>query len=262
MLTIPLAFKYVAIAVMLTEANFCADRLHLQENLPIKGQNLIMQNAFELGNIGFAGRIDTTQYSFGFAHGGKIRIITKLEDNRYQSMGLYRGNQSMKEFMERFSQIKSTINTNDAYRLATNWLTAIDIDVERLQKENPLKVEQQFTLSEKGGEAPCPLFYVKWGDEKIDELGHGTPPVIDIMISGINGELLNLRQEDDSYSKRPAVLIKDMDKLLAIPDEEFLKYSPEERSNLVVRFSAVTYSQTNSFAQTNAPPGTNAPAKP
>jgi hypothetical protein len=33
-----------------------------------------------------------------------------------------------------------------------------------------------------------------------------------------------------------------MDKLLAISNEEFLKYSPLERSNLVTRFAAVDYS--------------------
>ena len=86
------------------------------------------------------------------------------------------------------------------------------------------------------------------------------------MISGINGELLNLRQEDDSYSRRPFASIKDVDKLLAIPDKEFLKYTPEQRSNLVVRFSAVTYpTLTNklhcSLLQTNASASTNRPAK-
>jgi hypothetical protein len=65
---------------------------------------------------------------------------------------------------------------------------------------------------------------------------------------------LKLRQEDDSYSKRPAALIKDMDKLLAIPDEEFLKYSPTERSNLIVRFAAVHYPPLDNAAS----PATNA----
>jgi hypothetical protein len=120
MLNIPLAFKFVALAVMMAQVNYYSGKLQLREHLPIKQQDTIMQNAVPLGTIGFAGRIDTAKYSFGFVHGGKVRIITKLEDSHYQSMGLYRGNEPLKEFMERFSQIKSTINTNDAYRLATN----------------------------------------------------------------------------------------------------------------------------------------------
>ena len=247
-----LAYKYVALAVMMAEINYCANQLHLKEKLPIKEEDATMSNIFDPSIMGFAGRIDTAEYSFCFSKSGRLRFITKLEDYRYQSMGLYRGNQSTREFMEQLSQIKSTINTNDAYRLATNWLASIDVDLEKLQQEKPATVEQQFFESSKGP-VPVPLFYVNWGKEGRDELGHPMGPVVDIMVSGINGELLNLRQEDDSYSKRPAALIKDMDKLLAIPDAEFLKYSPEELSNLVTRFSTVKYFQTNTVAQTHAP---------
>ena len=93
----------------------------------------------------------------------------------------------------------------------------------------------------------------KWGAEGEDENGHPILPVIKVMISGINGELLQLIVESDTYAKRPFVLIKNVDKLLAVPDAEFQKYSPEDRSNLVARFSAANYAQTNSPLETNAP---------
>lgn len=245
-----LAYKYVAMAVMMVQANFLMSKLHLKESEPIRSQDIIAQRIHGPFLTGFIGGIDTTKYHFGFFDSGREIIITKLEDFHYQSMGLYRGNQSMKEFMERFSKIKSTIDTNDAYRLATNWLTTIGIDVERLQKENPVKVQQQFTLSKKGGEVPCPLFYVQWGKQGEDQFGHPRLPVIEVMISGINRELLHLIVGNDAYAKRPFALLKDTDKLLAIPDAKFLKYSSEERSNLVARFSAFNYSQSN------APPTT------
>jgi hypothetical protein len=180
--------------------------------------------------IGFAGRLDTDKYSFSFAKSGRLRFITKLDNGR--------GNKTLREYLESLAKTPSTINTNDAYRLATNWLAAMDVDLPRLEKEHPPTVKQQtFTSWAEEGkpttEIPLPIFDVKWGD--------WTRPVVDIEISGATGELLKLRQEDDSYSKRPASLIKDMDKLLAIPEEEFLKYSPLERSNLVVRFAAVHY---------------------
>ncbi len=170
-------------------------------------------------------------------------------------MGLYRGNESIKEFMTRFSKIKSTINTNDAYRLATNWLVAIGINVSALEKTEPLIIQQQMCRTSNGVEVPCPLFYVQWGKVEADQLGHPkSNPAINLMISGINGDLLSLRIENDAYSKRPLVLIRDIDKLRAIPDAEFLKYSPTERSNLVARFFAVNYSQTNAMTQSHAPP--------
>jgi hypothetical protein len=137
--------------------------------------------------------------------------------------------------------------------------------VKRLQQAEPLKIEQQQFETPKG-EVLCPLFYVQWGKEGEDKYGHPLLPVTKFMISGINGELLSLLIENDTYAKRPMVLIKNVDKLLAIPDSAFVKYSPEQRRELVARFSAIPiYSnstnklsdsppQTNAIAQTNAPP--------
>jgi hypothetical protein len=91
---------------------------------------------------------------------------------------------------------------------------------------------------------PTPIFEVTWGN-KGERLSNGmTDPIpgVIVMVSGDTGELIHLRQEDLSFSKRPPALIKDLDKLLAIPDAEFLQYSPEQRSNLVARFAAVNYS--------------------
>jgi hypothetical protein len=75
----------------------------------------------------------------------------------------------------------------------------------------------------------------------------GTPQLRDpgsngfaFKISAVSGELLELNVGNASTCKG-LPLIKDLDKLLAISDEEFLKYSPLERSNLVVRFAAVHY---------------------
>ena len=228
---VPLAYKYVALALMLTEINFCAGRLHLPADLPIKEQSLRAEAVFPPQVIGFAGRLDTDKYSFSFAKDGRLRFITKLDNGR--------GDKTLREYLEGLSKTPSIINTNSAYQIATNWLAAMDVDLQRLEKEHPPTVKQQTFVpwADSGktnlAEISLPIFDVKWGD--------WAQPVIDIQISGATGELLKLRQEDDSYSKRPASLIKDMDKLLAIPDEEYLKYSPLEKSNLVARFAAVHY---------------------
>ena len=249
-----LAYKYVALAVMFAEINYCATRLSLKENLPVNENKVIMAKVYDPEARGVSGRIDTPQYSFCLLEGGRLRFITKLEDMRYQSDGLYRGNEPLPKFMERLSKIPSIINTNDAFRIATNWLAAMDVDLARLEKEQPVTIEQQFVFIAYQGQVPVPIFYVTWGKDGMDRYDHHLLPVVDIMISGIDGGLLNLRQEDDSYSKRPVSLIKDMDKLLAITDKEFLGYSQLERSNLVVRFAAVQYPELDRRleVQTNA----------
>jgi hypothetical protein len=162
---------------------------------------------------------------------------------------------SLLDYQRQLAGIPSTMNTNDAYRIATNWLMAIDVDVQKLEKEHPATVEQMVPRDL----GPLPIFEVYWGERGRSK--------VSVRIAGDTKDLLHLRQNDDSYSKRPFALIKDMDKLLAIPNEEFLKYSPMERSNLVARFAAVHYLAStnelkNLLSQTNAPPATNAPGQP
>jgi hypothetical protein len=259
MTPVPLAYKFVATVVMLAEINHCSSRLHLPIDLPIKESDIKVATVFDphvptrVRNLpieyGFAGRIETEKYSFSFAAGlfdhpnpGKLRFITNL-DNGYQAFSTTKvqGNLPTPDYLPQLAGIQSVIDTNGAYRLATNWLVAMDVDVQRLEKEQAVTVKQEFLK----GSAPLPIFEVRWGEGRIDNLGHRKSAVVDVMIAGDTKDLLHLRQNDDSYSKRPFVLIKDMDKLLAIPDEEFLKYSPMERNNLVARFAAVDYSQTN-----------------
>ena len=264
MTPLPLAYKYVAIAVMLAEINHSANRLHLPMDLPVKNSDIRAarvsdprvrsRSEHRPTEYGFSGFIDTEKYSFSFPAGlfkhpspGKLRYIIRL-DSGYQAYSTTKTQSDLPtlEFLPQLVGIHSTIDTNEAYQIATNWLMAIDVDVQRLEKEQPLIVEHQ-SLRDYG---PLPLFKVSWGKDEI--------PAVSVLIAGNTKDLLRLRQEDDSYSRRPFTLIKDMDKLLAIPDEEFLKYSPEEKSNLVARFAAVTYppslTQTNVPVQTNSPP--------
>ena len=84
----------------------------------------------------------------------------------------------------------------------------MDIDLQRLEKKNQPTIKQETYIGK-----PLPIIDVKWGA--------WSHPVIDVQISGINKGLLKLRQEDDSYSKRPASLIKDIDKLMAISNKTF-----------------------------------------
>jgi len=229
-MTIPLAYKSVAIAVMLAEANFCANRLQLPVKLPIESQDI--QNAMVAPprRHVFMGRIDADDYVFSFARTGRLRFIINL---KYEQ-----GDKPLRQYLEDLAKFPSKISANDAYRMATNWLSAIDLDMARLEKEHPSVVRQQsFRSWPEDGKASreilLPLFDVKWGD--------WNNPSVDIRLSGATGELISLRQEDFSYSKRPEVLINDMDVLWAIRDEDYAKSSPAERSNLLVRFAAVKY---------------------
>lgn len=142
-------------------------------------------------------------------------------------------------YWEGLTRKKSLIDTNGAYRLATNWLAALEVDVPRLEREHRSTTTQFKWMNT----APVPLFEVTWdnGGKRLSNGQLSSIPSISVLISGDTGELIHLRQDDDSYSKRPVALVKNMEKLLAIPDDEFLKYTPEQRSNLVAEFAAVQY---------------------
>jgi hypothetical protein len=239
---IPLAYKYVATAVMLMEINHCASNLQLPVSLPLQEQDIRKSFIPEPGLMGVGGRFDFDNYSFSFAtrlgeKETKLRYITNIRHPYHSMKG---GSPEMNAYLEGLTHTKSLIDTNGAYRMATNWLERLEVDVPKLNAERPLTITQMKWMNR----WPTPIFEVTWANNG-GQLSNGMPdpiPGIIVMISGDTGQLIHLRQEDLSFSKRPPALIKDLEGLLAIPDSEFLEYSAEQRSNLVARFAAVNYS--------------------
>jgi hypothetical protein len=247
---VPLAYKFVAVAVMLTEINHCASRLKLDVPSPITREHIrrAMVVSPDLKGLGL-GRIDVENYSFSFARSGQISYFTRLQPGTPYSEGLQPAKgESIKEHLIELSKRTSLIGTNEAYKMATNWLAAIDVDLERLTKEQSVEVKQLVAL----GNLVTPIFSLEWGNpaEKLPASGearHRHPnymyPRIKMLIAGDTKRLLELRQEDISYSKRPKDLIREREKLLAIPDDEFKKYSPAQQTNLVAKFGVTSLSK-------------------
>jgi hypothetical protein len=241
-----LAYKYVAIIAMLAEVNFCADKLELPGGHPILPNQLRVASVAPPKIMNFGGRLDSERYSFCFSETGRLRYITKL--NPFGDLNVADQNRAL-------SRERSLINTNDAYTLATNWLALMAVDVRELQKTNVVEVQQRFCYSEEAtsGKVLLPIWYVKWG--------MWSDPTVNVSIDGRNKELLYLRLEDDSFSKRPVGLIRDREKLLSIPDDEFMKYSSAQQSNLVTQFAAVSYPVGSApLASTNVSISTNLPS--
>ena len=78
-----------------------------------------------------------------------------------------------------------------------------------------------------------PIFHVDWIERD------GARPALRVAIFGPTKELLGIYQEDDTFSKRPRNLIKNMEALLAISDSAFAKCPPAERLALARQFSEV-----------------------
>jgi hypothetical protein len=53
--------------------------------------------------------------------------------------------------------------------------------------------------------------------------------------------MLGIYQNDDSFSLRPRNLLTNVDSLIDIGDDEFMKYSEGQLKDLIARFAAVNY---------------------
>jgi hypothetical protein len=228
----PLAYVYVMTMIMVNHVNYYAPRLHLPIEVPVEEQNIqLLRVGRATTNVPampiYGGRIQVDNYSFTL--GPSDRFTCKLEDDGYQSFGIpLAPNASSRSAMEQASTNKYTVSTNDIYRMATNWLIALDMDVAELEKSHPPIVDQYPVFQSSRGPVPSPLLVVGWTNSDVS-----------VVISAVSGELLKLDAGDGSFSKSGKNLIKDLGDLLSIPDEEFEKYSILERSNLLVRFAGL-----------------------
>ncbi len=247
MLTTPLAYKYVAIMAMMSQINYHAPRMHLPIEAPVKEQDIRFLHvsppvmAGDYADVG--GRIQVKNYSFTFAD--HWRQIYNMDEYGMHSLGIpvRERNESGNSIMERASQMKYAVNTNDAYRMATNWIAGLDVDIAKLEAIHPPVIEQGMFHSRRGL-VPSPLMSVEWKRPGYDPAG------VSVEISAVSGELLTLYDGDGPFHnpghhspERP--FIKDLKSLLAISDEEFLKYNEQERRALVERFAPLQGSPTN-----------------
>lgn len=225
---VTLAYKYVATLAMLCECQHFSQQL----DLPIKGE-LSLTNVAKVyvcppKILGFGGSMRVENYEFNFTDGKGLYNIVRVD--RFGSV-------SWEELLSRLAREKSLIGTNEAYELATNWLSVVGVDVAKLEMKYRHTVSQH-SLSPVDNDSVgrtnvvIPLFYVDWGGGDVT-----------MTIYGTTKELLDMRIEDASLSTRPKRFIKNWETLLAIPDAEFLKYSDPQRMELFKKHSLVKFPQ-------------------
>jgi hypothetical protein len=218
----PLAYRFVATEALVHRFNQYASRMHLPIEVPVKEADIRVLNVSE-APYQYRYHIRVKNYLLGL-HDRALQFYKKDE---YQSLNV--------SGMEKASRMPYVVNTNDTYRMATNWLTALDVDLVSLEKSNPPCVNRHPFFESERGPVPNPVLGVEWHNPTSP--GYDSTEV-SVEISAVSGDLIKLVDKTGDFSKRPA-LIQEVGKLLAISDEEFLKYSPLERSNLLVRFAGV-----------------------
>ncbi|MGH7990997.1 MAG: hypothetical protein ACREDS_12510 [Limisphaerales bacterium] len=222
----------MAMAVMLTNCNLIVQQTQLPIDQPIALTNISKGFAAPPNLTGFGGSIVYSNYFFGFGHSHFANFANV--DFRKQT----------REKQIEWSQMTSQIGTNDVHTLALTWLNNLGVDTLTLEQKYPCAITQRFYYNKTGGElkpidsikVPLPIYEISWGNIPLKGRPQYSMPAATMTIFGPTKELIEYHLFDDSLMLRPKLKVKDVDKLLAIPDSDFKQYTQSQRDDLVKQF--------------------------
>ena len=196
------SYQHEALRSVLKEANMVAAQLKLPEQLPITESNIV--KAF-ISPFGYAhakkaiGNITTKHYAYYVSQGNKLSYVESPHQeelcNRFQASHTWP---------------ISRMETNHAYELATQWLTAASMDVEALNRDCSVTVELDKAYVHPPTGKFVPVYnvcWLKWGDQAAG--------VASVRLFTPSKILLQLRVEDPKYILRPAIMFTNLAELLS-----------------------------------------------
>jgi hypothetical protein len=238
-LLITAAYKYVAMAVMLTNCNLFVQQTHLPLDHPITQTNIVLSRCSVAPPrlMGFGGSIVTEKYFFGFGHDHMA--------NFWQWEFHPESSKNIRQQQEGWSKMTSQVGTNEVRELALDWLMNLGVDVATMEKKYPCKIKQKFFYQNSNGSlAPLdkstvqlPIFEISWGSIPLRGHPEYSYSAATMTIFGPTRELIEYHLFDDALMLRPKLTIKDYEELLTITNETFYKFDEMQRSNLVKQFA-------------------------
>jgi hypothetical protein len=241
-LTANLAYRYLAFALMVSQANWFCQTLGLPRD-----------HTFTLGDVergssvgpvetnGVGGSLIADGYFFGF-DAGHICSFVKRGHGAKSDADVKRQNVE-------WSRHTSLIDTNEAIRLASNWLAKSGVKVSALTSNYRMTVTQwsfypryQPTNSAGAGNdlVLLPIFQIEWhGDYIRKGMVFHRGPVAKVVISGITKELWECDVFSEQLVKVPLSIVKDLKGVLSISDQDFKGYDDLQRSNFVAQYGNV-----------------------
>ena len=209
------AYNKEALRLVIQEANQVAQELKLPEELPIVDTNLLQYHIPPYGMFRFVkaiGNVTTSNYIYSVSIDGKFSFLDsahQLSDHLKRS----------KEYSWPISQL----DTNAAYQLATQWLAAVSMDVEALNRDCNLQIRPVMVTGEGAAARFVPRYFVSWAKEPE---GKGSEAWVELFLPTKKLEILHVM--NSKYILRKPLQFTNLDLLLS---------------------------------QTNAPAETNVPAK-
>jgi hypothetical protein len=191
------AYQNEALRLIIDEANRVARELQLHEPLPITKSNLIETYIgppwMAKRNRG-VGNVTTSNYTYFVTVGNKFSFLTKRNLER-----------DYDPLETKYHWPLSRIDTNAAYQLATQWLTAVSMDVDGLNRDCYRHIRPWIPAGAK--DYFVPVYRISWGKE-------GEPiALVELFLP--TKELRDLRVEKSEFILRKPIQIANHDLLLS-----------------------------------------------
>jgi hypothetical protein len=216
------AYQSAAMQLMVAQANFDAQQLHLREPLPIVVPSNTNDWNVAMPPDGVAGTLTTSNYIYQFTGGRLLWIQIKTPPRSATELQT------------------SLIDTNGAYQLARQWLEALSVDVAALESKYPHIVKSSaappalFTRGNirtadpapkrPGGTnnvrrvAPVPprppVFRVSWGGSDPQSASNRTPTQVSMEILGSAKQCLSLHISNPNLLRNPPLQVTNAAALL------------------------------------------------
>jgi len=193
-------YQREALGLVLKEANQIAEELKLNNELPITESNLV---EFHISPFGFAymnrriGGVTTKNYAYYVSQGNKFSYLIgthQLEDSE--------------SYLAKYTWPVSQISTNIAYKLAIQWLTAIHVDIEALNRDCNVTVAVDDAYVHAPTGKFVPIYFVSWVPKNKE-----SPGAASVRLFAPTKTLLQLRVEDEKYILRKPLIFTNLSDL-------------------------------------------------
>ena len=200
------AYHDEAFRLVLQEANRVATELRLPEKLPIRETDLVSRfiNSFGYAHVQKAiGNVTTRNYTYYVSQGNKFSYLEGTHQD-----------EDCRRFQRLYTWPVSRIDTNQAYQLATQWLTAVSMDVAALNRDCSVVVKPDRDYVHPPQGKFVPVYYVYWR-KRNTEAGRVADVPAGVRVFTPNKTLLQLRVEDPKYILRPPLVFTNLAYLLS-----------------------------------------------
>jgi hypothetical protein len=217
------AYRKEVLQLLVQEANRVARELNLPEQLPITETNLISTSIYPpriAKNLRAIGKIATSNYTYYVSVGNKFSFLVRThlqqEDNQLKAKYILPINQ---------------MDTNAAYQLATQFLTAASMDVAALNRDCDVRMNTA-TTSGQDDQHFVPLYSISWVNRGKQEMP-GNAASVELFLP--TKSLRQLHVNKSEYILRTPLQITNLDYVLSqtnIPASVFPFRRGPQRSSI------------------------------